>query len=541
MAEIGVFFCNCGGAIKNIDFDVAVNAVAKLPGVTCVNGDSALCLEEGRQRMASSIRSEKMERIVVAGCSPVLKENVFREVLEKAGLNGHLFSMANLREQCSWAHDGDVTSKAVELVKMAVGRVRLLQPIETKETAVNRDVLVVGSGFSALNTALELSRFGLRTTVLEEGQVLRVGDEELGWVYGVNADSIMAAIEANKSIEVLTSARMVAVEGKIGDFEVRIVKAGKETLHSYGALVLATGYQTKLALNSEFEAGVNVMSYETFAGMLRDSSLKSQPNTIGFISDFPDENSRFSTLATLSNALTAKEKWGSEVYVFYKSVKVDSQGVERLYQRARDCGVVFVKSEVAPRVAVEDGQVKVGTRDLFAGEDVVLNCDVLVAEELYLPARETEVLSSLLNIRRDSRGFYQDENVHLYPVASERKGIFLVGGCRGDLDGGRVLADIFSVALSVNEFLSHGRISADFEKVKADPQKCVACLTCIRVCPHGAIRLVHADNNKEVAQISDLACDACGICAAICPAKAITFQGYRDEEILAQIEAIGKS
>jgi heterodisulfide reductase subunit A len=95
--------------------------------------------------------------------------------------------------------------------------------------------------------------------------------------------------------------------------------------------------------------------------------------------------------------------------------------------------------------------------------------------------------------------------------------------------------------MNVYELLSTGKISVEVERVKADPQKCVACLTCIRVCPHGAIQLVRADNSKEVAGISDLACYACGICAAICPAKAIKFQGYRDEEILAQIEAIGES
>jgi heterodisulfide reductase subunit A len=95
--------------------------------------------------------------------------------------------------------------------------------------------------------------------------------------------------------------------------------------------------------------------------------------------------------------------------------------------------------------------------------------------------------------------------------------------------------------MSVHELLSSGKILVDVEKVKADPQKCVACLTCIRVCPHRAIQLVRADNSKEVAGISDLACYACGICAGICPAKAIRFQGYRDEEILAQIEAIGES
>ena len=92
--------------------------------------------------------------------------------------------------------------------------------------------------------------------------------------------------------------------------------------------------------------------------------------------------------------------------------------------------------------------------------------------------------------------------------------------------------------MNIHELLSSAKILVEGERVKADPQKCVACLTCIRVCPHGAIQLVKVDGSKEVAGISDLACYACGICAAICPAKAIKFQGYRDEEILAQIEAI---
>jgi heterodisulfide reductase subunit A-like polyferredoxin/coenzyme F420-reducing hydrogenase delta subunit len=539
--RIGVFLCNCGGAINNIDFDVAVKEVAKFPGVTCVNLSSNLCLEEGREKMISCIRDENIERVIVAGCSPEFQEHILQEVLEKAGLNGHLLSMANIREQCSWVHDGDVTAKAVELVKMAVNRVRLLQPIEKKELPVNKEVLVVGGGFSAINTALQLSRLGLRTTLLDKESVLGVGAEELEGFYGFDTGSMISAVDRDENIEVLTSARMMAVEGRIGDFKVRIRKEGEEISRKYGAIILATGYQTELALDSALKSGTNIVSQEQFCHMLRNSSLETEPKTIGFMFDFSDENSRFPTLATLNNALAAKKKWGSEIYVFYKSIKVDSQGMEKLYQQARDCGVVFLKSEAPPRITAENGRVKIEAKDVFLGEDVILACDVLVAEELYLPAEEAKTLSSLLNIRRDSKGFYQDENVHLYPVASEKKGIFFVGGCRGDLDLERVLADISSVVMNVNELLSPGKILVEVERVKADPQKCVACLTCVRVCPHGAIQLGRVDSGKEVAEISDLACYACGICAAICPAKAIKFQGYRDEEILAQIEAIGES
>jgi heterodisulfide reductase subunit A-like polyferredoxin/coenzyme F420-reducing hydrogenase delta subunit len=539
--RIGVFLCNCGGAIKNIDFDTVVKKITKLPGVSCVNLSSNLCLEDGRKKMLSDIREKSIEKVVVAACSPEFQEHVFRGVLEEGGLNGHLLSMANIREQCSWAHEGDVTEKAVDLVKMAVNRARLLQPVEKKELPVNRKVLVVGGGFSATNVALQLSRLGLQTTILDEDAVLGGGVGALESFYGFDPSLIMSAVQGDKNIEILTSAEMIALEGKMGDFRVGIRKDGEETLRRYGVIVFANGYRTELALDSGVKPGPNIVSQEQFCGMLRGAALRTEPKTVGFMFDFSDENSRFSTLATLHNALEAKKKWGSEVYVFYRSVKVDSEGVEKLYQQTRDCGVVFLKSEVQPRIAVENGQVRIETKDVFLGQDVALACDVLVGEELCLPAEGSEELSSFLNTKRDSRGFFQDENVHLYPVGSERKGIFFVGGCRGDLDLARVLADVSSVAVNVYELLCSGKILVDVERVKADPQKCVACLTCIRVCPHRAIELIRTDNSKEVAGISDLACYACGICAGICPAKAIGFQGYRDEEIVAQIEAIGES
>jgi heterodisulfide reductase subunit C len=53
---------------------------------------------------------------------------------------------------------------------------------------------------------------------------------------------------------------------------------------------------------------------------------------------------------------------------------------------------------------------------------------------------------------------------------------------------------------------------------KIDPEKCVACLTCVRLCPFGApfiTDLGHAYIKPEL-------CRACGICAMECPAKAIT-------------------
>ena len=111
--RIGVFVCDCGGSLKNVDFDAVVKKVTESPGVVSVKLSSNLCLEGGREEVVSCIREKSIERVVVAGCSPEYEERSFQRVLEKAGLNGYLLSMANIREQCSWAHDGDVTLKAV--------------------------------------------------------------------------------------------------------------------------------------------------------------------------------------------------------------------------------------------------------------------------------------------------------------------------------------------------------------------------------------------------------------------------------------------
>ena len=117
---------------------------------------------------------------------------------------------------------------------------------------------------------------------------------------------------------------------------------------------------------------------------------------------------------------------------------------------------MFLKFDEKPRISADDGRVKIEAKDILVGEEVTLACNLVVAEEKFLPSEGTEGLSSLLKIRTDSQGFYQEENVHLYPVSSERKGVYFIGNCRGDLDLGRVLTDISSVVARIHERESGG-------------------------------------------------------------------------------------
>jgi len=547
--RIGIFLCDCGKSLNNIGFPKVKERTEKFQDVVYVDLGSSLCLEESQEKMLSAIREKDINRVVIAGCSPELKESAFGKALEEAGLNFNFLSMANIREQCSWAHEGDVTDKALELIRMAVNKARFLQSVEKKDIPVNNEVLVVGGGFSGMKSTLELSRLGLRTTLVEREAVLggKLGEFESFYGFETTPEEMLSsmrkAVGESGGIKVLTSAEVTKVKGQAGDFTVRIGRGEEKVSQSFGAIIFATGYMTEiLPQDFQLKPDVNIISQKKLVEMLQASEkLERRPGAIGFILDVSDENSRLPILSTLNNALAVKEKLGSEVYIFCKNLKVDSEGVEKLYREARERGVVFLKFEEKPRISKEDGRVKVEARDILLGEEVALLCDFLVAEEKVLPPEGTEALSSMLNIGTDSAGFYQDENVHLYPVASERKGIFFVGGCKGDLDFTRTLTDISSVTMSIYKLLSPGKVMVEVEKVKVEPEKCRACLTCVRVCPHGAIQMVQVDTEKEVAKIYDLACDRCGICAAICPAKAIRFEGYADEQILAEVEAIGES
>jgi len=547
--RIGIFLCDCGKSLNNIGFPKVKERTEKFQDVVYVDLGSSLCLEESQEKMLSAIREKDINRVVIAGCSPELKESAFGKALEEAGLNFNFLSMANIREQCSWAHEGDVTDKALELIRMAVNKARFLQSVEKKDIPVNNEVLVVGGGFSGMKSTLELSRLGLRTTLVEREAVLggKLGEFESFYGFETTPEEMLSsmrkAVGESGGIKVLTSAEVTKVKGQAGDFTVRIGRGEEKVSQSFGAIIFATGYMTEiLPQDFQLKPDVNIISQKKLVEMLQASEkLERRPGAIGFILDVSDENSRLPILSTLNNALAVKEKLGSEVYIFCKNLKVDSEGVEKLYREARERGVVFLKFEEKPRISKEDGRVKVEARDVLLGEEVALLCDFLVAEEKVLPPEGTEALSSMLNIGTDSAGFYQDENVHLYPVASERKGIFFVGGCKGDLDFTRTLTDISSVTMSIYKLLSPGKVMVEVEKVKVEPEKCRACLTCVRVCPHGAIQMVQVDTEKEVAKIYDLACDRCGICAAICPAKAIRFEGYADEQILAEVEAIGES
>ncbi len=169
--RIGVFVCHCGMNIGSVvDVERVVKNIENQPDVVFASHTMFTCSDTSLSNIKDMIHEHRLNRVVVASCTPRTHEPLFRETLREAGLNPYLFEMANIRDQCSWVHSAvpqSATEKSTELVKMAIARARLLTPLESGTLAVDQTGLVIGGGLSGMTAALALANQGFKVHLVE--------------------------------------------------------------------------------------------------------------------------------------------------------------------------------------------------------------------------------------------------------------------------------------------------------------------------------------------------------------------------------------
>jgi heterodisulfide reductase subunit A len=168
--RVGVYICQCGTNIAGVvDVKAVVDYAASLPGVIVARQYTYMCSDPGQALVNEDIRVEKLNRVVVASCTPVMHESTFRKTCTQAGLNPFLFQMANIREQCAWVtiDPEAATEKAQALVAAAVRRVALQNPLEMRQVAMKPAALVVGGGIAGIEAALRLADAGKHVFLVE--------------------------------------------------------------------------------------------------------------------------------------------------------------------------------------------------------------------------------------------------------------------------------------------------------------------------------------------------------------------------------------
>lgn len=234
--RVGVYICHCGGNISDVvEVSKVAEKVSKLPNVAVARTHTFMCSDPGQGLILEDIQKENLNRIVVASCSPKLHEMTFRGALKRAGLNDFLYEHANIREQVSWVHHAlpqEATQKAIRLVAAAVAKARGLKPLEPIRVSATAHALVVGGGISGLKAALDLSRRGVRVTLIEREPFLGGQVAQLDRIYPTGEQArklILQLVETvirDSRIQVLTGAEVEEAAGSIGNFHVVIRRQG---------------------------------------------------------------------------------------------------------------------------------------------------------------------------------------------------------------------------------------------------------------------------------------------------------------------------
>ena len=225
----GVFICRCGGNISGtVKCEEVRDAVKDMEGVKTAQVTDFLCSKPGLQLIRNSIKNRKLDRVVVACCSPHMHEKMFQNVIEEEGVNRYQMVHVNLREQCSWIHDKGATEKATSLVKGGVKRVQALDPLEDKEIEVNKDVMVIGGGVSGITAALQLSEAGFKVNLVERKPSVGGKMAQLSKTFPTLDCSPcilsprMAEVGNDPNITLYTNAEVEALSGGPGNFRVKL-------------------------------------------------------------------------------------------------------------------------------------------------------------------------------------------------------------------------------------------------------------------------------------------------------------------------------
>ena len=171
MARTGVFICQCGKNIASVvDVNRVVDAAQSISGVAYAATLQYSCSDLGQNSIKDAIKEHRLDRIVLAACTPRMHEGTFQKCITQAGINPYMLEMVNIREQCSWVHtDNDVaTAKAIDLVRMGVAKLLRLSPLTPLKFPVEKRALVIGGGIAGIQAALDLANASYHTTLVEK-------------------------------------------------------------------------------------------------------------------------------------------------------------------------------------------------------------------------------------------------------------------------------------------------------------------------------------------------------------------------------------
>ena len=563
--RVGVFICHCGTNIAGVVDVAAVTEYARtLPDVVLADNNLFTCSTDSQAAIRDAIEEHDLNRVVVASCTPRTHEALFQNTIREAGLNFYLFELANIRDQCSWVHRDYpevATSKAEDLVRMAVAKVRMVEPLQRKTLEFDHDALVIGGGLAGMRAALELADQGFKVSIVERQAELGGNMHHLRFMLSHSdpagmLEDLVARTLGHQNIHAVLGAEIAAFEGSLGKFKTTLQAAEgasplpEETVIQHGVVIVATGAEAYRPTEYLYGQDERVMTQVELEAAIADHpddirQLRSVAmiQCVGSRSEERPYCSRICCAQAVKNALEIKRTSPeTEVYVLYRDMRTYGL-LESFYRQAREADVLFIRFEAdAPPVVNANGSLQVVVHDALLDTEVRLDVDRLVLSAATVPQSDAPELAKLLKVPLTQDGFFQEAHLKLRPVEFASDGIFLCGmahypkkavsesAMQALAAAGRAATVLGNSVIEIEPTISH---------VLDD--KCDGCAYCVDPCPFKAIELVEyvdeSGQDKKRVLVDETACKGCGTCQATCPKAAIFVWHYKTEQLRAMTMA----
>lgn len=550
--RIGVFVCHCGiniGSVVNVP--AVVEAAGELPNVVHAQESLYVCSQDTQIAMKELIAEKGLNRVVVASCSTRTHKPLFQETMKEAGLNRHLFEMANIRDQCSWVHMHEPemsTAKAIDLVKAAVKKAELLEPLKQTISRVTKSALVVGGGVAGMTAALEVARQGYKVFLVEKtaglgGNALKIAHGMQGEDVQGKLKELISDVTGNPLIEIRTNCEITEVAGFTGNF-ISKLSTGKEIEH--GAVIISSGGREYTPDEYLYKQDKRILTQMELEELIDSPSPElDQARNIVFIQcvgsreDNRQYCSRVCCSKTMKQVLALKRKKPElNIFVLYRDIRTYGF-LEDQYREARRAGVMFIRYDLENKPVVnktgENGRSKlsVSLTDQLINEQIEINPDLVVLASAILSGESNKKISQLFKVPLNADGFFLEAHMKLRPVDFPADGLYVCGLAHSPKNIEESITQAKAAAGRAATILNKNVLESKGVTAHVQTDKCQACLTCVRLCPYNAPRI-----KDNVAEIEAVVCQGCGTCAGECPNKAITLQGYTDTQQMNAIQGI---